>query len=160
MRARLIRHDDRVDQDGGQILILMLFYSLIAASLVLVGIDVSMAYLARRDLANVADGAALAGAERLDAATFYDRGASGYLPVTTSSAQQGVTDYLIRTGALRRWPDLEPIVNVSGHTVTVTLQRKVHLPLVSVLGLADSSYADGAVSVAATAHAESPLTGG
>ena len=94
-------------------------------------IDSSAAYLQRQGLDNLADGAALYGAD-LGAAGVYDEG----LPAVRLLQQQGavreaVRTYLHDTGAQQDYPGITVVVNVDpgGRSVTVTLRAPLDLPL-------------------------------
>jgi uncharacterized membrane protein len=116
--------------DSGQLLLLVLVYTLIAAALVMVVTDVSKVYLARRSLTAVADGAALAAAQSIDRAAFYRNGADGTLQIDPERARAAIQEYAVRNGLVLRFEDFAfdaPQV-VAGGTVTVRVHCRVALP--------------------------------
>jgi hypothetical protein len=95
--------------------------------------DASAAYLQRQGLDNLADGAALAGAD-LGAAggdAYSDGLGDGRLMVTEAEARAAVHDYLQRAGARLRYPGLTATVDAdpATQTVRVRLTAPLHLPL-------------------------------
>ena len=153
----------RCARDDGQLTVLVIGYCFIAAVLIIVGVDVSKVFLARRALASVADAAALAAAQAADRAALY-AGAGGcgnVLPLDPSAAGQQVDAALSDDLA-----DLHqtfatvqpPLVDVAAGTVTVHLSGAVRVPFGRVLALLDPARADGLVQVGVTASAESPVT--
>jgi Putative Flp pilus-assembly TadE/G-like len=95
--------------------------------------DASAAYLQRQGLDNLADGAALAGAD-LGAAgeEVYQGGfGDGRLMVTEAQAKAAVHDYLRRAGAHVKYPGLKVSVDADPATqsVRVRLTAPLHLPL-------------------------------
>src|SRR3954451_6787334 len=88
LRRRMLRRGFHRQEDG-QLTVLMIGYTFIAAVLVLVGVDASKVFLARRALASVADSAALAGAQAIDRAAVYRgdvRACRGVLPIDGATA--------------------------------------------------------------------------
>src|SRR4029079_11288369 len=61
--------------DDGSLTLLVIGYTLIAAVLSVVGVDVSKVFLAQRALSSAADAAALAGAQAVDRTAVYIDGA-------------------------------------------------------------------------------------
>lgn len=129
-------------RDDGQLTVLVIVYAAVALGLLLVAIDVSALFLARRNLANVADGAALAGTTGVDRAALYRTGGTNGLPLSDALVVQEVARYLDDSGALLDYPGLRWTVATDGTEVTVTLLRSVTLPPHLL-----------AVPVSATAHA-------
>ena len=149
-------------RDEGSLTLLVIGYTLIAAVLVVVGIDASKVFLAQRALSSAADAAALAGSQAVDRAALY-RGevdCSG-LPVDPESATAAVgasldaqTEGLQQTfGALS-----DPDVQVAGGTVHVRLHGEVTVPFGRVLALLVPGHAGGRVGVSADAAARSALS--
>src|SRR4051812_46422026 len=153
----------RWTRDDGQLTVLVIGYTFIAAVLVLVGVDVSKVFLARRALSSVADAAALTAAQSADRAAIYAgaAGCGGVLPIDSAGAAQRVDASLADD-----LPDLRqtfaqpqpPDVDVTDGTVTVHLSGDVRVPFGRVLALLDPSRADGRVHVSVTASADSPIT--
>lgn len=122
------RRDER-----GQTTIFIVGLAMVLLMAVVMVIDASSAYLTRQGLDNLADGAALAGA---------DAGASGEdvytegidperLRLFADSARAGVADYLTRSDARGRYPGLSYTVSVDTlrRTVTVVVRVPLDLPL-------------------------------
>jgi Flp pilus assembly protein TadG len=149
--ARFTRNDD------GQLLLLVMIYTVIAAALVLVAIDASTVFLERRSLSAAADAAALAGAQGLDRGAYYAGHGDGTLAVSDSSVRQAVAGYVAAT----RLPAEHHRLTVTaaspgGRGATVHLTSVVRLPFAALLHYIGSPY-DGTVTVGATAHATAPL---
>ncbi len=113
----------------------------IALLLVVVVVDASAVFLARRSLASDADGASIAAAQTVSRQTVYATGAGSSLPL--DAVQSVVARYsggggLV--GSVERGAD--------GDVVVVTGRRPVRLPFASVLGI-------GPVTVTATSRASS-----
>jgi hypothetical protein len=149
MRAIAARPDD------GQLLLLVLAYTLIAGLLVTAVVNLSKAYLYRRALLAAADGAALAAANQPDLGRVY-AGAGATLPLSDSGATTAVRRYVARADLATRFDGFRVVdVTTDGATVTVTLGAVVRMPFANVL----SDGLRGGYPVDATARARSPLTG-
>ncbi|HEX4428953.1 MAG TPA: pilus assembly protein TadG-related protein [Frankiaceae bacterium] len=131
----------RRDEEG-TILLLTLGCVAIALMLVVVVVDASAVFLARRSLASEADGAAVAAAQAVSERQVYANGAGSRLPL--GEVQQAVANY---AGD----PDLDASVE-DGDTVVVTARRGVKLPFAGFLGV-------GPVTVTATSRASSVRLG-
>jgi uncharacterized membrane protein len=122
-----IQHDDE-----GSILVLTLGFAVLLLSLVLVVVDASAVFLARRGLASACDGASLAAAQSVDTGQVYRSGVTGTtLPL--AGVQSAVGRYAAET-----YPDgaLSGTVR-NGDTVVVTGRRTVAIPVVRWLGIGD-----------------------
>ena len=141
---------------------LILFYFVVAATLVLIVADASKYYLARRSLQSAADGAALASAQTVSSKGVYSGAGNGVL-LLEGNVCQAVSDYGTANALADRFDQLTMVgypndavgrcVATDATKVTVVAHDKVKLPLVSILGLIDDRIADG-VSLTVTAHAE------
>jgi uncharacterized membrane protein len=131
----------RSRDDEGTILLLTLGCVAIALMLVVVVVDASAVFLARRSLASEADGASVAAAEAVSKSQVYANGAGGRLPL--GEVQAAVSTYAVDA-------DLQAGVEhgVDGDTVVVIGHRGVSLPFVGFLGV-------GPVTVTATSRASS-----
>jgi uncharacterized membrane protein len=131
----------RTRNEDGTILLLTLGCLAIAMMLVVVVVDASAVFLARRSLASEADGASVAAAQAVSKPLVYAKGAGARLPLT--EVQAAVTQYAAD-------PNLQATVEheADGDTVVVTGHRRVSLPFASALGL-------GPVTVTATSRASS-----
>lgn len=119
--------------ESGQTTIFIVGLAIVLLMASVLVIDASAAFLRRQGLDNLADGAALAGA---------DAGASGEevytegvdperLRLFTQRAREGVAAYLAATGARGRFPGLTYAVSVDAarRTVTVVVRAPLDLPL-------------------------------
>lgn len=155
----MLRHDD----DSGQLTLMIIGFVAIAAMLVIVGVDVSKVFLARRALSSAADAAALSAAQGVDKAAIYGGagGCGGLLPLdpATAAAYAGNTldddaDDLRQTFAALDAPETQ----VQNGTVSVHLGGEVALPFGSVMAVLLPGHSNGRVRVDVTAHAQSPLS--
>jgi uncharacterized membrane protein len=144
-------------RDDGQLLLLVMIYVVVAAVLVLVAIDASAVFLEQRSLAAAADAAALAGAQGVDRGAYYAGGGEDTLSLSDPSVRTAVADYVAdaRLAAEHRHLTVTA-ASSGGRSATVRLTSRVRLPFVTLLSAVGSPY-DGTVTVAATAHASSPL---
>ena len=131
----------QVRDEGGSVMILMIFFAVIVAGLLTVVVDVSTVFLGQRELQAVADGAAAAAAQRVDVDVFY--GTSGSLEPGTA-LQVSVTDAAAAIDAYLALPDHRPrqcadgslhvrSLEVTGPTVGLELRCRVPWPFVSVV---------------------------
>jgi len=137
-------------RDGGTVLPLLVLGVLLAATLLAASTAAGAALVARRQLAAVCDGAALAGASALDRSTVDTEGADrppamGY-PLDPAGARRAVRAYLAAAG-----PDVLADVGTDRGTVTVRCRRTVSVPFGHVLGRPDGIVRT-AVSRARTVH--------
>ena len=79
--------------DEGQLLLLVLAYTLVAALLVTVVVNLSKAFLYRRSLVAAVDGAALAAANQPDLERIYT-GSGRALPLSDEGARDSVEQYV------------------------------------------------------------------
>lgn len=155
----------RVRDDEGQLTILVIGYTFIAAALIVVAIDVSSLFLARRALSSAADSAALAAAQQVDRAAVYGgsvSGGCGLLPIEPGAAQQAATETFgaAADDLAKQFRSLtEPRVDVANGRVTVHVEGDADVPFVTVLRWLDAGRGDGFFRLSADAAATSPLTG-
>ena len=117
--------------EAGQVTLLIIGFAGILLMAIVVVIDASAAYLQRQGLDNLADGAALYGAD-LGSAAIYEQGlGEGRLLQQEAAVKEAVHDYLARADAGSRFPGIEVGVRVDpvGRSVTVRLQAPLDLPL-------------------------------
>lgn len=144
----------RASGDEGQLLLLVLAYTVIAGLLITVVVNSSRAYLFRRDLLAAADGAALAAANAPDLPRIYT-GTGRTLPLSAGRARAAVEQYVQDAQLADRFREFEVArVSTDGITVSVTLSGSVSFPFANVVS---GSLADG-YEITATASARSPLT--
>lgn len=118
------------DEQGSVTLLIIGFASILLMAIVVV-IDASSAYLQRQGLDNLADGAALYGAD-LGATDVYANGVdAARLGQEEAAVEAAVRDYLVRAGAGRKFPGIDVGVRVDpiGRSVTVQLRAPLALPL-------------------------------
>ena len=107
-------------RDDGQITVMTIGFFLAIALLGVVVVNASQAFLERRELDNLADGAALAAADGLDEEVFYR---SGEVSADTRTARDRVARYLAGSGA-----QITAIRTTDG-SITVVLRRTIDLAL-------------------------------
>jgi uncharacterized membrane protein len=139
-------------EDDGQLLILVLCYTVIAALLITVVVNLSKAYLYRRSLVAAADGAAIAAANVPDLPRVYAGRDAAALPLAPTRAV--VEQYAADAQLGQRFDGFEVVeVSTDGQTVTVTMRAEVRMPF---LNLISARYRAG-YPVEATAIARSPF---
>ena len=135
-----------VRDEEGTVLLLILGLVTLAALLVVVVTDVSALYLQRRTLIAAADGAALAGAQRVDEARVYREGLprSGPVPLDPSAAREAAVAYVVDMGI----PAAEVQVSTTDTTVTVQITTRYRLPVSSLVsaGLAGAPVVDASAT--------------
>jgi hypothetical protein len=145
----------RARADDGQITLLVLVYTLIAFSLVAVVADITAVHLARTQLLDAADAAALDAADALTGATPYSAGLAGEaVPLT----DQGVRDQAERYLSTYAPPSRLDRVALTGATgtqdgasATVQLAGRVRLPVAAAVV---AGFSGGiTVTVSSTARA-------
>ena len=118
------------DRDRGSVTPLIIGFAAVLMLLVGVVVDASAAYLQRQSLDNLADGAALSGANEVRGAAVFARGLDGELvPLATDLATEAVHAYLRESGAQTRHPGLQVRVSVRDRAVVVALQAPLDLPI-------------------------------
>jgi Flp pilus assembly protein TadG len=142
--------------DEGTILLLTIGLALVLMALVVVVIDVSVVTLAKRGVANAADGAALVAAQQPDTMALGDPNRSDVLasrlPLDRAAVVQAVAAYQADAAATQ--PSLVLTASVTGpgnSEAVVQARRTVSLPFVSWFGVKR-------VVVRATGRARSPIT--
>ena len=117
--------------ERGQVSVLIVGFAVVLLLMVGVVVDASAAYLHRQGLDNLADGAALYGAD-LGSAGIYEQGLDGErLTQQEAAVEAAVRDYLARAGAGAKYPGIDVGVRVDpvGRSVTVRLSAPLDLPL-------------------------------
>ena len=100
--------------EAGQVTVLIIGFAAILMLVVVAAIDSSAAFLQRRGLDNLADGAALYAAD-LGADGIYDSGVGpGRLAQDERAVRHAVHAYLAQTGAHRRYRGGKGVVRLSG----------------------------------------------
>ncbi len=120
----------RRDESGSVTLLIIGFASILLMAIVVV-VDASAAYLQRQGLDNLADGAALHGAD-LGSTDVYANGVdAARLAQEAAAVEAAVRDYLARADAAARYPGIDVGVRVdaASRSVTVLLRAPLELPL-------------------------------
>lgn len=115
------RRDER-----GQMTVMILGFTVIVLILLAIVVDVSKAFLVRRDLAQLADGAALAGTRGVSGSVA-DGSINEGVELSQEAAQHEVAKYL--DAVKHGYDDLDWTVSVENAEVTVHLEARVDLPL-------------------------------
>lgn len=118
--------------EEGQVAVLILVYTLISLSLVAVAVDASAVHLARTQLLDAADAAALGAADALDEGTLYSRGVGRDLPVTDAAVRERALRYLSSYDVPSRVDRVElgaGTGSADGASATVELSGRVRLPI-------------------------------
>ena len=120
------RRDER-----GQMTLMIVGFAVILLMAVAVVVDASAAYLQRQGLDNLADGAALAGADGGAQGTeVYTRGLDGVrADLVADSARSAVRDYLAASRAGNSFPGMTYAVTVTADSVVVDVRAPLDLPL-------------------------------
>ena len=151
-------------RDDGQLTLLIIGFVAIAAVLVIVGVDASKVFLARRALSSAADAAAVAASQAVDKEAIYagaGGGCGGLLPLDSDEAARRAAVAVDDQGAGLRGTFAaldEPQTVVTGGTVDVHLSGRVAVPFGHVLAVLVPGHDDGTVAIEATSHAQSPLS--
>ncbi|MDZ5660311.1 Tad domain-containing protein [Nocardioides sp. S-58] len=125
------RPASRERDDRGQVTLLIIGFASILLMAIVMVIDASAAYLQRQGLDNLADGAALYGAD-LGSAGIYEQGLDDQRLLQQEEAvRAAVREYLARAGAGASYPGIDVAVRVDpvGRSVTVRLRAPLDLPL-------------------------------
>jgi uncharacterized membrane protein len=133
------------------VLLLILGLVTLAAILIAVVTDVSALYLERRELVAAADGAALAGAQKVNEARVYSEGlpGSGPVPLDPRAAEDAARAYLAESGV-----NIQQVtVDATPSTVSVTIAGEYRLPIASRVTVGTS----GTTTVSATATARTAV---
>jgi uncharacterized membrane protein len=150
--------------DDGQLTLLIIGFVAIAVMLVIVGVDASKVFLARRALSAAADASALAASQAVDKNAIYagvGGGCGGLLPLDADEvARRAALAVDDQAAGLRgSFAALDgPQTAVEGDTVAVHLSGRVALPFGHVLAVLIPGHDDGRVQIDVTSHARSPLT--
>jgi hypothetical protein len=142
--------------DDGQILIMILGYALIALSLVVVATDATAVYLARTQLLDAADAAALDAADAVDPASVYVHGVGEEVPLTDATVRATASAYLSGYSPPARVQDIrldDPTGTPDGRLAVVQLTATVRLPLLGPVVQAWS----GGISVTARSQARADI---
>ena len=139
------RRDER-----GSVTPLIIGFAVVLLMTIAVVVDASAAFLRRQDLATLAEGAALQGADLGAEGTEVYTGGLGEEPLrlTESTARAAVAAYLSDVGAYRKHPDLTFTVAVVDTRVEVRVSAAADFPL-TFPGVASSARVTGTGSAVA-----------
>lgn len=117
--------------EQGQVTLLIIGMASICLMAVAMLVDASAAYLHRQGLDNLADGAALHGADLGSAGVYTEGIPAERLLQEESAVRAAVLGYLRDVGARSRFPGIQVRVDVdpAGRSVTVSLDAPLDLPL-------------------------------
>ena len=118
--------------DEGQIALLVLVYTLIVLSLVAVAVDATAVHLARTQLLDAADAAALDAADAVDEAAVYTKGIRSDLPLTNALVRDQASRYLSSYDPPSRLDRVQlgaGTGSTGGASATVELSGRVRLPI-------------------------------
>lgn len=110
-------------RESGQISLLIIGCCALIGLLAVVVVNSSATFLQKQRLADLADGAALAGADAVQAEQIYTKGISRDLPLNSLSARKAAVSYLAGN-------DLTWDINISTRAVRIQLRKPLKLPLV------------------------------
>jgi len=133
--SRLLRRAARVTRaaggDDGSVSLLVLGYTIICLSFVAVAVDATAVHLARTQLLDAADAAALGAADAIDERSVYREGVREQLPVTSAGVREEALAYLRGYDPPSRIDQLalEGATGSGDGTVTVVLRGRVRLPV-------------------------------
>ncbi|MFL6179884.1 MAG: pilus assembly protein TadG-related protein [Actinomycetes bacterium] len=135
-------------REEGTVLLLILGLVTLVAVLVAVVTDVSALYLERRQLVAAADGAALAGAQKVNESRVYTEGLpdAGPVPLNADAAEDAALAYVNHAGI-----DVDEVsVQATATTVSVNMSVEYRLPIASKITIGSTGTAT--VSASATAR--------
>lgn len=142
--------------ESGQVMLLILGFTVLAMMLVVGGLDVTAVQLARTRLLDAADGAALDAADSLDVAGAYAHGLGSTVVVSDDSVRQAAAAYLAaqpRPHGVADWGLAAGTGSPDGRTAVVRLHGTAVLPLVGPVVAAFG----GSVSITVESRARAVL---
>ena len=150
-----MRHRD----EQGQVTILIIGMASFCLMAVALLVDASAAYLQRQGLDNLADGAALHGADLGSAGVYTEGLPAERLLQEESAVRAAVLGYLSDVGAQSRYPGIQVRVAVdpAGRSVTVSLEAPLDLPL-RIPGSPARTAVGASSTAAVTIQTELPRT--
>lgn len=143
-------------QERGSISLLSLGFALVAGMLIVVGVDVTAVQLARTQLWDAADSAALDAADRLDEPRVYAEGLSDLVPVTSADVAAVAGEHLAaerRPHLVSTWSLGGETGSPDGETAVVSVVGHVELP---ILGSVVEAFGGG-VDVTVVSRARSQV---
>lgn len=119
----LARCDER-----GQTSVLIIGFAVIILLMIVVVVDASAAYLRRQGLDSLADGAALAAADGVQAERVYEEGVDERAQIDPAVAQAYAAEYLAALGARGKYPGFSYSVQTTADSVVVRVSAPLELP--------------------------------
>jgi hypothetical protein len=122
----------RATRDSGQVTLLVLGFTLVAAMLIVGTVAVTSVQLSRMRLLDAADGAALDAADSLDASA-YQRGLGSSVPVSDETVRETAEGYLAHRPlpvGMIAWQVAPGTGSPDGQTAVVRLVGEADLPMV------------------------------
>jgi hypothetical protein len=146
------------DKQGerGQISLLVIGFTIIALMLIVGGVDVTAANLARTRLLDAADAAALDASDAVDIGSAYRGGLKTAVSITDRSVRQSAAEYLAvepRPHGISSWSLSEGTGSPDGQTSVVRLQGTADIPI----GASILSAFGGSVKITVESRARSGL---
>ena len=123
-------------EDSGQVMLLVLGFTVIALLLVVGAVDVTALQLARIRLTDAADGAALAAADELDQRSTYQQGLDTTVRVGDGPVREAAARYLESEGrphGVADWALLPGTGSPDGRSAVVQLRGTAQVPLFSAV---------------------------
>ena len=155
MRPVVVEMCRRTDERG-QISVLLAGLSVVVLLVVLGGVDVTAAHLARMRLYDVADAVALDAADALDESAYYTSGVSDVVTISTATVREEAADSLAARGlpiGVDSWVALPGTGSPDGRTAVVVLEGTVDVPFTgAVLGALGCT-----VTITVESHARAQL---
>ena len=155
---RLFRriHRRATPRDGGQVSILIFGLLGVVLLLVLGGVDVTAAQIARARLLDASDSAALEAANALDEASAYSGGIGDSVVVSNGTVERALEDNLAARPmpyGINAWRTAQGTGTTDGRTAIVVLQGTAELPMTGGLLAA----LGGSVTITVESRARAPL---
>ena len=125
-------HRPATARDGGQVSILIFGLLGVVLLLVLGGVDVTAAQIARARLLDASDSAALEAANALDEASAYSGGIGDSVVVSNGTVERAVEDNLAARPmpyGINAWRTVQGTGTTDGRTAIVVLQGTAELPM-------------------------------
>lgn len=144
----------RTENEGGQMMVMILGYVALALLVTTVMIGISSVYLEHKRLLSLADGASLAAADSYTLGEVETQGGSPSATLIPARVRNVAADFVARSPAAQRFSGLAiagATGSPDGSTAVVVLTASVHPPVVNFL------VPDG-IRIEATSTARSRLT--
>lgn len=148
------RQRARLSDEDGQLTILILGLTVIAATLILVGLAATTVHLARVRMFDLADAAALDAADSLSE-TAYRSGVGTSVPLSDAAVRQAAADYLAgmdKPENVSAWSLGPGTGSPDGHVAVVVLRGDVRIPYLS--WVLDAVHGHVAVTVESSARSD------